>query len=152
MSLQQTIEKDFIEAYKTKAALKLSTLRMLKTAIANKKIAVRMAKENELEDSEVVGLIKSEIKKRRDAIEAYNQGGRSDLSQQEAEEMAILEQYLPDQLSPEAIIDIINRQAEIVGAHSPADFGKLMGAVMAEVGSRSDGQIVSPLVKKFLNQ
>lgn len=146
------VEKDFIEAYKAKEPLKLSTLRMLKTAIANKKIADKAAKESELADGDIIALIKSEVKKRKDSIEAYEKGGRADLSQKEAEEIKILEKYLPEQPSDEAIAEVIARQASTIGVNSSADFGRLMGAVMAEIGPGVDGQKVSALVKKFFNQ
>ncbi len=152
MSLNQTIEKDFIEAYKNKEGIRLSTARMLKTSILNKKIEKKMDKDAELSDDEIVAVIKSEIKKRKDSIEAYNQGGRMDLSEKEEQEIKVLEKYLPEQMSAQQLEQIVSQQATELGISTPAGFGKLMGAVMAKVGSKADGQTVSTLIKKYLDR
>lgn len=150
MSLQNQIDQNFLAAFKERRAEEVSTLRMLKAALANKKIEKKMAKDGVLSDEEILVVINSEIKKRRDSIEAYQDGGRDDLALKEKAEIVILEKFLPPAMSKEELQATIGRLAGEIGAEQPADFGKLMGAVMAAVKNQADGQLVAGLVKEFL--
>ena len=148
MTLKEQIEKDFIEAYKAKDELKASTLRMIKSAIKNKEIVSG----NELDESAVVDVVAKEIKQRRDSADEYKKGGRPELAEKEEEEINILKVYLPEQLSEEEITKIIESAIEKTGASSISDIGKVMSAVMSEVKGKSDGALVSKIVKDKLNK
>ncbi len=150
MALVQTIESDFLSALKNKEENALSTLRMLKAALLNKKIEKQMAKEDILPEEDIIGVIKSEIKKRNDSVEAYIQGNRQDLADKEKSEIAILAKYLPEQLSEEQVRELVKQAIAESGAASAADFGKAMGATMAKAKGQADGGMVSRLVKEEL--
>jgi len=150
--IQQQISQDFLSAYRTKRELEISTLRMLKSAIANKQIENRMPKEDVLSDEEVAIVIKSEVKKRRDSAQSYEAGGRKDLAEKEKAEIAILEKYLPQQMEEDEIRGLIERVIKGMGMINPSDFGKIMKAVMAESGGAADGQTVSKILKEELNK
>ena len=152
MALQPQIEQDFLNAFKGGDRFAVDTLRLLKAAVQNKKIEKLMAKEAVLPDEEMVGLIKSEIKKRQDSIDSYRQGNRNDLAEKEEAEIKILEKYLPEQLSEDKLIEIIKGVIGELGAASPADFGKVMGAVVARVKGQADGQAIAKIVKEELGK
>ncbi|MBI5765920.1 GatB/YqeY domain-containing protein [Candidatus Falkowbacteria bacterium] len=150
MTLQPQIEQDFLNAFKGGDKFAVDTLRLLKAAVQNKKIEKLMAKEAVLPDEEMVGLIKSEIKKRQDSIDSYRQGNRNDLAEKEEAEIKILEKYLPEQLSEDKLIEIIKGVIGELGAAGLADFGKVMGAVVARVKGQAEGQVISRIVKAEL--
>lgn len=148
MTLKEQIEKDFIEAYKAKDELKASTLRMIKSAIKNKEIVSG----NELDESAVVDVVAKEIKQRRDSADEYKKGGRPELAEKEEKEINILKVYLPEQLSEEEITKIVESAIKKTGASSISDIGKVMSVVMPEVKGKSDGALVSKIVKDKLNK
>ena len=144
--LIEKINQDLKEAMKSRDAGTTSVLRMLVSAWRNKEITLRSAGKAELSDAQAVETIGSEIKKRKDSIEAYAKGGRQELADKEAGEIKILEKYLPEQLSDEELEKIIK---EIISLGA-ADFGKVIGQAMAKVKGRADGHKVGGLVKKLL--
>lgn len=131
---------------KSKDVETTSVLRMLIAAMHNKEISLRQGGEAELTDELIVEVVGSEIKKRRDSVLAYVQGGRPELADKEDAEIKILEKYLPEQLSDIELEKIIKG---IIDA-GVSDFGKAMGQTMAKVKGRVDGGKASALVKKFL--
>ena len=145
-SLKDKIERDFTAALKQRAAVKLSTLRLLKSAIEKR------AKERpgELTDEDILKIIRQEVKKRQDAIEMFGRGNRTDLADKEKEELAVLADFLPPELSAEQLKEIV---AQVIKENNftAADFGTAMKAAMAAAGNGSDGQRVSALVKKLLS-
>ena len=147
--LQQDIAAKYLEAYKSKDEIRISVLRLLKSALANKMIEKKMAKDAVLADDEVIAAIKSEMKKRQDSVESYKQGGREDLAAKEAEEAKILAEFLPEQMSEDQVREIVKAVIAELGAVA-GDFGKVMGAVMARTKGQSDGTVVSKLVKEEL--
>ncbi|MDD4901228.1 MAG: GatB/YqeY domain-containing protein [Patescibacteria group bacterium] len=146
MNLLEKINQDLKQAMKSKDTLTVSTLRMLIAAARNKEISLRQDGKAELSDEQIVEVISSEIKKRRDSVEAYVQGGRQELADKESAEIKILEKYLPAQLSDEELAKAI----ESVVAAGAKDFGKVMGQVMAKVKGQADGAKVGEMVKKIL--
>jgi len=150
--LKEQIEKDVVEALKTKDELALSTLRLLKSSIKNAEIELRTkeGKSRELEDAEIQILIEREIKKRNEAIELYEKGGRPDKAQQEHAEAEILKKYLPEQLPEEEVREIVRQTISEVGATGIADIGKVMGAAMGKVKGKASGDVVSRIVKEEL--
>ena len=145
-SLKDKIERDFTAALKQRAAVKLSTLRLLKSAIEKR------AKERpgELTDEDILKIIRQEVKKRQDAIEMFGRGNRTDLADKEKEELVVLADFLPPELSAEQLKAIV---AQVIKENNftAADFGTAMKAAMAATGNGSDGQRVSALVKELLS-
>ena len=147
MSLAEQIEKDVIVAMKTKDAVKVSTLRMLKSALGNYLIQV---KKDKAEDSEVLGIIAKQAKQRRESMESFEKAGRKDLSEKEKAELAILEAYLPKQLTDDELRVAIQNAIATSGAKGPADMGKLMKVLMPSIQGKADGKRVQEVVKALL--
>lgn len=150
MSLVENIKNDMKKAMKARAELKLSVLRMLVTAIKNKQIELKV--QEDLPDEQIVQVIKSEVKKRQDAISSYSEGGREDLANKEKEELEILNEYLPKQMSEEAVEKAVAEVVSSIGEVGEQDFGKVMGAVMAKLKGQADGGMVNQVVKRLLSK
>jgi hypothetical protein len=149
MGLQQKIDQDLIQAMKNREELKLSTLRMMKTAAKNRQVDLQRA----LEDAEVIQVLKTLIKQRRDSMEQYVKGGRKDLADKEEMEIGIIEQYLPPVLSQEEVERVVDETILALGAASLKDMGPVMKAVMEKLSSAVvDGKAVSQLVRSKLSQ
>ena len=147
MSLAEQIEKDVIVAMKAKDAVKVSTLRMLKSALGNYLIQV---KKDKAEDSEVLGIITKQAKQRRESMDSFEKAGRKDLSDKEKIELAILEAYLPKQLTDDELSAAVQSAITASGAQSPADIGKLMKVLMPAIQGKADGKRVQEAVKALL--
>ena len=148
MPLMEQIEKDVITAMKAKDTVKVSTLRMLKSALGNYLI---QAKKDKAEDPEVLGIITKQAKQRRESLESFEKAGRKDLADKEKTELAILESYLPKQLTDEELRREVQKAIDLSGAKGPADMGKLMKALMPSVQGKADGKRVQEAVKAILN-
>ncbi len=146
MGLREKIDTDVKEALKSGAKDKVSTLRMLNAALKNKQIDKRRA----LSDDEVVETVRSLIKQRKDSIEQFAKGGRQDLVDKETAEVAVLEGYLPKQLSREEVESMVRDAIAQTGAQGAKDMGKVMKALIPVIGGRADGKLVSELVKHAL--
>lgn len=147
MTLKEKINADLLTAMKAKEEVKLGALRMLKASIM--KFEVSGDKKIEATDENVLQIIGKEVKQRKDSIEAYRKGSREDLAVKEEAEMKILQLYLPEQMSEEELKTLISRMISQTGA-TVKDFGKVMGAVMAQAKGKADGQTVTRLVKEML--
>lgn len=147
MDLRQKIEQDFGAAFKAKQPLALLTLRQLKAALTNAEIAKRPAP---LTEDDILKVIKTEVKRRREAIELYCQGDRKDLVEKETAEIAILSGYVPAELTDEQLDVEIQAGIAVVGAIGPQDMGKVMGQVTKAVAGKADGSRISQLVKTAL--
>jgi uncharacterized protein YqeY len=148
MSLEQTLTADIGAAMKAKDATRLTALRMLKTALMNKSIEKGRA----LESAEELQVVASLVKQRRDSIEQFNAGGRSDLAAKEQAEIVILETYLPPAVSEDDLERAVTDAVAQTGASGPKDIGKVMKAVMAAVAGRTvDGKKVNELVRRKLS-
>lgn len=148
MTLGEKIEADLKEALKSKDAIRVSTLRMLKAGMQNSAIEKRVEK---LEDKDVINVISKQVKQHRESIDGFTKGGRPDLVDKEKAELAILETYMPKQLSTDELKALIKSVIEKVGAKSKADMGRVMKAVMEEVKDQADGKLVSQLVSEELS-
>ncbi|MFA6322751.1 MAG: GatB/YqeY domain-containing protein [Candidatus Buchananbacteria bacterium] len=149
MEILTQLEKDYLQAFKEKNELVLLVLRGLKTAITNAEIAKNR---QALTGDELIKLLKTEVKRRKEAAEMYQTGNRPDLAEKETKEIEVIVKYLPAELSEEDVKQKISQVIAQVGATSPADTGKVMGLVMKELGSMADGNVVSRLVKAELFQ
>jgi uncharacterized protein YqeY len=147
MSLVEKIEKDVIEAMKARDAVKVSTLRMLKSALGNYLI---QAKKDKAEDSEVLGIITKQAKQRRESVDSFEKAGRKDLVDKEKAELAILESYLPKQLTDDELRAAVQSAITTSGAQTSADMGKLMKILMPIVQGKADGKRVQEFVKALL--
>lgn len=147
--LKEQIKNDTINAMKEKNEEVVATLRMLGAAMKNREIELKKREEG-LTDEEVLEVVSKEAKKRKDAIEAYQKGGRQDLVDKETNELKILETYLPAQLSDEEIEKEVKKAIEELGATSLQDFGKVMSTAMPHLKGKADGAKVSEIVKNLL--
>ncbi len=147
MSLREQILADVTVAMKAKDAARTSTLRMLKAAIVNRQIE----KGGELDDEELMKLLRSQVKQRRDSVEQYEKGGRQDLVDKERAEIAVIEGYLPQAASQDEIDKAVAAAIAETGAASIKEMGAVMKAVMPRLaGKNADGRAVSETVKKKL--
>lgn len=146
MSLLEQIEQDVSNALKAGASDKVSTLRLLKTAIKNQQISQKA----ELSDPDVIKVIQKEAKQRRDSIESYNKAGRNDLSDKEMAELAILEAYLPAQMSESEVQELVNQAVKEAGANSMSDMGKVMQILSPKTAGKVDGSVVANAVRQKL--
>lgn len=145
MKLQERIENDLRTAMTAKDEIVVSVLRLLKNAFHNQVIA----KKKELTEEEVVEVLLSQSKQRKDSIEAYTQGGRDDLADKEKKELQIIEQYLPEQLSDDEVKKVV--QAVIDTLEDPdKNFGSVMGRTMGKLKGQADGKEVARVVKELI--
>jgi len=148
MSLEQTLGADIVTAMKAKDATKLTALRMLKSALTNKSIEKGRA----LEGAEELQVVSMLVKQRRDSIDQFTKGGRTDLADKEQAEIVILNAYLPASASDDEIAAAVTAAIAETGATSAKDMGKVMKAVMAGLAGKTvDGKKVSETVKAKLS-
>lgn len=147
MNLKEQIVADMTVAMKAKDAARTSTLRMLKAAIVNRQIE----KGGELDDEELMKLLRTQVKQRRDSVEQYEKGNRQDLADKEIAEIAVIEGYLPQAASQEEIDQAVAAAIAATGATSVKEMGAVMKAVMPLLaGKNADGRAVSEAVKTRL--
>jgi uncharacterized protein YqeY len=147
VSLNAQIAADLTAAMKVKDAARLSALRMLKAAVMNKGVE----KGRDLDDAEILQVVASLVKQRRDSIEQFAKAGRTDLVEKETGEIAVLEHYLPPAISEDEIDAAVTAAIEETGARTPRDMGKVMKAVMPKLaGKNADGKAVNDAVRRKL--
>ncbi|MFL6553236.1 MAG: glutamyl-tRNA amidotransferase [Verrucomicrobia bacterium] len=151
MTLQQSVDSDLKEAMRAKDAAKLGVLRMLKSALKYAAIA-KSGAEAELSDAEAVQVIRKQAKQRQDSIESFEKGGRAELAEKEKEELAILNTYLPQGMSPDELAKVVRETIAELGAKSKAQMGSVMKELQAKVAGRADGKTLSAEVARQLNQ
>lgn len=145
--LQQRVEKDFITAYKAKEELRVSVLRMLKAELKKKAVDTQ----KELTDDDVMATIMSQLKQRQDSVEQFTAAGRDDLASKEAEEMVILKEYMPAQLSDDELAEAIAAVIVELSAEGMKDMGKVMKLLGEKYKGQYDGKIASDIVKQKLS-
>ncbi|WP_432822022.1 GatB/YqeY domain-containing protein [Trichloromonas sp.] len=146
MSLQDNLTTAMKEAMKAKDTLRLSTIRLVKTAVKNKEIEIGSA----LDDQAVIAVISTLVKQRRESAQVYRESARVDLAEKEEQELLILQDFLPAQLDEAEIKGLIEEAVLETGAASMRDMGKVMKIVSAKTLGRADGRLVSELVKARL--
>jgi hypothetical protein len=147
MTLNEKVGADIAAAMKARDASKLSALRMLKAAVMNKGVE----KGRDLDDAEVLQVVASLVKQRRDSIEQFAKAGRTDLVEKETAEVTVLQAYLPPSATSEEIEAAIDAAIAETGASSPKDMGKVMKAVMPRLaGKNADGKAVNEAVRRKL--
>ena len=147
MSLTEQVQKDMVDAMRKKEELRLSTLRMMKAALQNKRIEKRA----DLDEKEELQVFTTMIKQRKDSIEQFEKGNRPELAAKEAQEIAIIEAYMPKAVGEEEIVATVRATIAEMGSPTMKDMGAVMKNVMAKFGgARVDGKLVSEAVKKEL--
>lgn len=147
--LKQKIIEDLKTAMKTGDQETLAVLRMVTAALGNRSIEKRGKRlSEELAEEEVLNILNKELKKRRDAVDLYNKGGRPELATQEEKEAVIIQKYLPAQLSRE---EVEKRVGEILAQSSTRDMGSAMKIVMAELKGKADSRLISEIIKNKLD-
>jgi len=149
-TLQERIAQDLKQAMRAKDKARIRTLRSITAALKKKEIELREGGEARLTEQQELAVLQKEAKQRRESIEQYRAGGREDLVQKEAEELAIIEEYLPKQLDDEEIEKILRDIIEVVGAKSRRDMGKVMGQAMKRLRGLADGKRVQEIAQKLL--
>lgn len=148
MGLRERLDADLKAAMKEKDELKLSVVRMLKSAVKYREVEGEKA--ITLDEAGILQVVATEIKRRRDSVEQYRAGKREDLARKEEAEIAILQGYLPAQLSEAELRAKVDEVVARVGATGPKDMGAVMKALLPEVQGRAEGKAVSDLVKQRL--
>ncbi|MFT5352359.1 MAG: hypothetical protein ACI9GH_000207 [Candidatus Paceibacteria bacterium] len=150
MTLQQQIREDIKGAMKAKDATRLTVLRGLLSAFTNELVANGKTPQDELPDQEVLAVIKRGSKQRKDAIDQFTKGGRTDLVENEEKELNILEEFLPQMISKEEIQKVVDAKKEELGITDKSGMGQLIGAVMKELAGTADGCEVKDVVESSL--
>jgi uncharacterized protein YqeY len=146
MSLKDRITNDMKDAMRAKDGARLSAIRLLLAAIKQREVDERIA----LDDAQTVAVVDRLIKQRRDSIAAYQQAARPDLADKEAAEVAVLQAYLPERMSAEAVASEVQAIVTELGASGPGDMGRVMAAVKARLAGKADMGAVSQAVKQAL--
>lgn len=148
MNLKERLMADLKDAMRRGDATRRDTIRMARAAVINAEIAWQ----HEASDQEVQQLIAQEVKRRVEAIELFRQGGRDDLVRAEEAQLAVLREYLPEQLSREQVTEVARRVIDELGATGPAQMGPVMRRLMAELKGKADGRLVNEVVRGILAQ
>ena len=151
MNLRKQIPENLKEALRNKNALELSVLRMLQSAIRNKEIEIKGGKET-LNDDEILEVIATEVKKRKEAANEYSKAKRTDLAESEKAEINILMRYMPKQMDENEITEEVRSAIEEVQAESIKDLGKVMKIMMPRLKGRADGSLVNRIVREELDR
>jgi uncharacterized protein YqeY len=151
MTLKDRIGEDIKTAMKAKDKVRLETVRSIKKLLLEKEVEARAATgSGDLTPEQELELLAQLAKQRRDSVEQYRKAGRDDLADQEAAELVVIEEYLPQQLSAEEVKAIVLEIIESVGATSAKDMGKVMGSAMQRLKGQADGKLVQEIVKQSL--
>ncbi|MEO2074506.1 MAG: GatB/YqeY domain-containing protein [Bacillus sp. (in: firmicutes)] len=147
MSLLERLNNDMKQAMKNKEKDKLSVIRMVKASLQNE--AIKLG--TELSEDAELTVLSREVKQRKDSLHEFDKAGREDLVEKLRTELAVVELYLPKQLSEEELSEIVKETISEVGAKSKAEMGKVMSAIMPKVKGKADGSLVNKLVQQHLS-
>ncbi|MCT4632874.1 MAG: GatB/YqeY domain-containing protein [Firmicutes bacterium] len=146
MSIKDRLIADLKVAMKEKDALKKSTITMLRAAVKQQEVDNRV----ELSDEEILDIVSKQVKQKRGAIEEFQKGDRMDLVEEAQNEIEVLMNYLPEQMSEEELLEVVKSVVAEVGASSPKEMGKVMGALMPKIKGKADSKLASKYVKDLL--
>ena len=147
MTLEERLLNEMKEAMKSGDKLRLSTIRMIRSAVKNREIEVRKT----LDDEDIFKVIQGMVRKGEESVEQFQTGGRMDLVEKEKKEIEILKSYLPQPLSQEEVLKMIDEAIQETQASSLKDLGKVMKAVMPKLGGKADGKLINQWVKERLS-
>lgn len=151
MSIKEAILNDLKTSMKEKDSDRTMVLRSIKAKILEKEISERSGGESTLSDEQIVEVLMKAAKQRKESIEQFEAGGRSDLVEKEKKELGIIEKYLPEMMSEDEVREAVKQQIEKMGASTMADMGKVMGAIMARLKGKAEGSLISSIVKDELS-
>jgi uncharacterized protein YqeY len=147
MSLEERLVEEMKQAMKSNDKLRLSTIRMIRSSLKNKEIELR----KKLEDEDILKVIQVMVRKGEESVEQFQTGGRTDLVEKETKEIEILKSFLPQPLSQQEILKIVDETIQETQASSLKDIGKVMKSVMPKIGGKADGKLINQLVKERLS-
>jgi len=147
MGLEERLVEEMKQAMKSSDKLRLSTIRMIRSAVKNKEIEQR----SQVTDEGIAKVIQGLVRKGEESVEQFRAGGRMDLVEKEEKEIEILKSFLPQPLSREEVLQVIDQTIEETEASSSRDIGKVMKSVMPKLGGKADGKLVNQLVKERLS-
>ena len=147
MGLEERLVEEMKQAMKSNGKLRLSTIRMIRSAVKNKEIELR----KKLNDEDIHRVIQAMVRKGEESLEQFRNGGRMDLVEKEGKEIEVLKSFLPQSLSQEEVIEIIDRAIEEAQASSLKDLGKIMKSVMPKLQGKADGKLINQLGKERLS-
>ena len=147
MDLEERLVEEMKQAMRSGDKLRLSTIRMIRTALKNREIETR----KKLDEDEIFRVIQGMVRRGEESVEQFRAGGRMDLVEKETKEMEILKSYLPQSLSQEDILAVIDQSIQEIQASSLKDLGKVMKSVMSKLGGKADGKLVNQWVKERLS-
>jgi uncharacterized protein YqeY len=148
MDINVKLNEEIAVAAKARDKIRLSAIRMLKTALHNKEIDLMRP----LNESEILQILSAVVKQRKDSIEQFAKGGRNDLVEKEEAELKVVQEFMPEQMSAEEVEGVIKKAIAEAGAVSVKDMGKVMKILMPQLTGKADGKIVGEKVKAFLSQ
>lgn len=152
MSLKERILDDLKAAMKAKETDKTMVLRSVKAKILEKEISERKGGESSLNDEQIIEVLMKAAKQRKESIEQFQEGGREELAEKEANELEIIERYLPAMMSEEEIREAAQNEIEQLEISSMAEMGKVMGALMGKLKGKAEGSVISKVVKEELSK
>ena len=147
MTLRNRLEEDIVSSMRRREQGRVDALRFLKFAVQ----AVEKERRESLDDPAMVEVVSKQVNDRRESVKAFRDGGRTELAGKEAADLAVLEEYLPPQLTEDEIVALIRETVEAVGAAGPRDRGKVMGRLMPQVRGKADGAEVNRLAGEILD-
>ncbi|MEZ4701050.1 MAG: GatB/YqeY domain-containing protein [Rhodothermales bacterium] len=147
--LQEKIANAIKDAMRARDPLRLNALRSIKTAFTNELVAQKRTPQDSLSDEEAIGVIARLAKQRKDSIDQFTQGGRPDLAEKEAQELTILEEFLPRQMSRDEILAAVTAKQAEMGVTDKAKAGMLIGALMKDLKGKADGKVVKEVVESL---
>ncbi len=147
MSLEEKILEEMKQAMKANDKIRLSAIRMIRSSLKNKEIELR----RKLDDEDIFKVIQGMVRKGEESIEQFQAGGRNDLVEKEKAEIEILKTFLPQPISQEEVVRLIDETIQETHAASMKDLGKVMKAVMPKLGGKADGKVINQLVKERLS-
>lgn len=147
MNLKQQLQADLHAAMRARDARRKSPVRLVLTAVQ----LAEVEKGSDLNDEEIVTVIRKEVRRREDALELVRQAGRVEMAQEDAAELEVLRAYLPQLMSEEEITTVIRAVIAEVGASAPADLGRVMQVLMPKVKEKADGRVVNRIVRELLS-
>lgn len=150
MTIQEKIKEDMKAAMKAKEEVRLSVLRGLISAFTNESIILGKKPNDPLSDENALNVIIRASKQRKDSIDQFEKGGRLELAEAEAEELKIIEEYLPEMMSEDEVKKVVENKKTELGINSPEQFGQLIGIVMKELKGKADGGVVKKVIEESL--
>lgn len=150
--LTERLTADLKKAMRAKNKVRLRTVRSLRAALRDKEIQERVGEEEELTEEQELQILQKQAKQRRESIQQYEGAGREDLAEQEKEELAVIEDYLPRQLTDQEIEEAVEGVIEETNSSSMADMGRVMGGAMGQLKGRADGNRVRKVAARLLSE